>query len=105
MTRRTSMILIILFVVFVPQIGVSGDKETIEYGKQLFNDPAFAMSTNDKSCNSCHPDGKGIGPATNGDYSEMINRCIVGALRGQPLEKDSKKMQAMQAYLQSLVQQ
>jgi len=27
----------------------------------------------------------------------------VGALKGQPLEEDSEKMQAMQTYLQSLV--
>jgi cytochrome c len=62
------------------------------------------MSTNKKSCNSCHPDGKGIGEVESGDYSNMINRCIVGALKGQVLENDSKEMQAMQAYLNSLVQ-
>ena len=97
--------LILLFMFFVTEIGFTGDTKTIEFGKQLFNDPAFAMSTNDKSCNSCHSDGKRLGAVANGDYSEMINRCIVGALKGQPIERDSEKMQAMQTYLQSLVQQ
>ena len=46
---------------------------------------------------------KGIEEMDNGDYTEMINRCIVGALKGKALEKDSEEMQAMQAYLQSLV--
>ena len=105
MTRKLAGMLTFLFVLFVAQIGETGDIKKIELGKQLFNDPAFAMSTNDKSCNTCHPDGQGIRAVTNGDYSNMINRCIVGALKGQPLEQDSEKMQAMQAYLRSLVQQ
>ena len=104
MMRKLNMIIAILFLVSVSQAGATGSETKIELGKQLFNDPAFAMSTNKKSCNSCHPDGKGIGEVESGDYSKMINRCIVGALKGQVLENDSKEMQAMQAYLNSLVQ-
>ncbi len=29
-------------------------------GKYLFNDQAFGGSTNEKSCGSCHPNGKAI---------------------------------------------
>ena len=90
---------------FGAQVGATGDTTKIELGKQLFNDPTFAMSTNEISCNSCHPDGNRIGAIAKGDYTEMINLCIVGALKGQALEKDSKKMEAMQAYLLSLVQE
>ena len=105
MTRKVTGILIAIFILSVAQIGFSGDAKIIEFGKQLFNDPTFASSTNENSCNSCHPEGKGIDAIEGGDYTEMINRCIVGALKGQPLESDSEKMLAVQAYLQSLVQQ
>jgi cytochrome c len=105
MKRKFCGIIVLLFMVFNAQAGVTGDTTKIESGRQLFNDPAFAMSTNGKSCNSCHLDGKGIGTIANGDYTEMINRCIVGALKGQAIERDSEKMEAMQAYLQSLVKE
>ncbi len=29
-------------------------------GKALFNDPKLGGATSGKSCNSCHPDGKGL---------------------------------------------
>ena len=102
MKRKSCGIIVLLSMFLGAQIGITGDTTEIELGKQHFNDPTFAMSINDKSCNTCHPDGKGIKATANGDYSAMINRCIVGALKGQPLEEDSKKMQAMQTYLQSL---
>ena len=104
MEKKLSGFVVLLFVFFGAQLGATGNETKIELGKQLFNNPAFAMSTNKKSCNSCHPDGKGIGEIEKGDYTVMINRCIVGALKGQALEKDSEKMAAMQAYLMSLVQ-
>ena len=104
MKRKLVGMIVFLFVVSGAQAGAIENETKIELGKQLFNDPAFAMSANKKSCNSCHPDGKGIGEEENGDYTEMINRCIVGALKGQAIENDSKQMQAMQAYLKSIVQ-
>ena len=102
MKRKFCGIFVLLFMVFSVQAGVAGDTIKIESGRQLFNDPTFAMSTNEKSCNSCHPDGKRIGTMSKKDYAEMINRCIVGALKGEALEKDSEEMEAMQAYLLSL---
>jgi cytochrome c peroxidase len=105
MKRKSCGIIVFLFMVFNAQVGVTEDTTKIELGKQLFNDTTLAMSTNEKSCNSCHPDGKGIGAIAKGDYTGMINLCIVGALKGQALEKDSENMEAMQTYLQSLVQQ
>jgi cytochrome c peroxidase len=104
MKKILNMTVVFLFLVSVTQAGTIGDESKIELGKQLFNDPAFAMSKNKKSCDSCHPDGKGIGEAENNDYTNMINRCIAGALKGQVIEDDSKEMQAIQAYLNSLVQ-
>ena len=105
MKKKSCGIIVLLFMAFGAQVGATGDTTKIELGKQLFNDPTFAMSTNEISCNSCHPDGNRIGAIAKGDYTEMINLCIVGALKGQALEKDSKKMEAMQAYLLSLVQE
>ncbi len=31
-----------------------------EKGKQLFNDPKLSGATSGMSCNSCHPNGKGL---------------------------------------------
>jgi len=104
MKEKLSLMIIFMIVFLGSQIGATENKtKKIEFGKQLFNDSAFANSANKRSCNSCHPEGKGIEEMDNGDYTEMINRCIVGALKGKALEKDSEEMQAMQAYLQSLV--
>ena len=103
MKEKLSLMIIFMIVFLGSQIGATENKtKKIELGKQLFNDSAFANSANKRSCNSCHPEGKGIEEMDNGDYTEMINRCIVGALKGKALEKDSEEMQAMQVYLQSL---
>ena len=82
-------------------------------GKALFNDPKFAGSTNDKSCNSCHPDGRGLGKAADketfsimGDQldslEDTINTCIKMALKGNKLSKDSQQMKDIVQYIKSL---
>lgn len=102
MKKRLSWICILSILLLCGQVAFAGNEEKIEQGKKLFNDPTFAGSTNDKSCNTCHPDGKKIGKATGGDYTKIVNRCIVGALKGHELEGDNEEMQALQAYLHSL---
>ena len=98
------IVLVVMILLFGSSVALAAasKEERIAQGKALFNDPAFAGSTNEKSCNSCHPDGKGIRTMSKKDYAEMINRCIVGALQGEVLETDSEEMEAMQAYLLSL---
>jgi len=81
--------------VFAKQSGASIDK-----GKALFNDPA--LGTSGTSCNSCHPDGKGLENAgTKSNIAKTINACISKALKGKPLKVKSDKMQSLVLYIKS----
>ena len=84
-----------------------------ERGKVLFNDPKLGGGTSGKSCNSCHPGGKGLeGVAKKKEWAtpggshkaleEAVNICITMALKGKDLKKDSKEMKDIVAYLKSL---
>jgi len=61
-----------------------GDKalggDDAQKGKQLFSDPKLGGCTYDKSCNSCHPGGKGLENAK--DLENMTQKCIEKALGG-----------------------
>ncbi len=72
-------------------------------GKKLFNDPSLGGSGNEKSCNTCHPGGKGLEhAASNPKLVSIINRCIAGPLAGQPLAVESAEMQSLTLYIKSL---
>jgi len=85
----------------------------VHSGKNLFNDPKLGGSTNELSCNSCHPDGKGLSDAVKknelrtkaGDgelLEKIVNQCITNALKGHALETKSGEMQDIVAYIKSL---
>jgi len=72
-------------------------------GKALFNDAHFAGGTAGKSCNSCHPDGKGLDKAGGrADLKNIINMCIESALKGKALDLNSVEMADVVAYIESL---
>jgi cytochrome c peroxidase len=72
-------------------------------GEKLFNDSALGGSDNQKSCNTCHPGGKGLQAAgSNPNLAVIINRCIAGPLKGQALKDDSIEMQSLTLYIKSL---
>ena len=75
----------------------------MERGKMLFGDPTLGGSTNQKSCNTCHPGGKGL-ESLGQDSAGMVNKCIEGPLEGKALEKYSEDMKDLLAYMQSLKQ-
>ena len=72
-----------------------------DQGKMLFNDPSLGGSMNDKSCNSCHPGGKGLENAS-GNLADTVNNCIKNALEGKGLDVDSQDMKNIIAYIRSL---
>jgi cytochrome c553 len=85
----------------------------VEKGKALFNDPKLGGGTSGKSCNSCHPDGKGLEKAadekewktpagTRKSLEEAVNTCITMALRGKALDPKSADMTNIVAYIKSL---
>jgi cytochrome c553 len=72
-------------------------------GKVLFNDPHFANGTAGVSCNTCHPDGKGLAKAgERKDLARFINSCIVNANKGKPLDPSAADMADLIAYIKSL---
>ena len=72
-------------------------------GKAMFNDTHLAGGTTGKSCNSCHPNGEGLEKAAGmKDLEATVNRCIAGALKGNPLDTASADMADMVAYIKSL---
>jgi cytochrome c len=84
-----------------------------ERGKALFNDTKFAGATSGKSCNSCHPAGKGLGKAgdkmtfkimgaTQNSLAEAVNFCIVNAIKGKAIDEKSGQMKDVVAYIRSL---
>lgn len=82
-----------------------------ERGKALFDDPYFAGGV--KPCNSCHPNGRGLGKAaqkkefhimgkTQKSLEEAVNFCIVNANKGKAIDKGSEEMKDIVAYIKSL---
>ncbi len=72
-------------------------------GKVLFNDPKFGGGTAGVSCNSCHPDGKGLEKgADKKDLEKFVNGCIKNALKGKGIDTKSTEMVDMVPYIKSL---
>jgi cytochrome c553 len=72
-------------------------------GKVLFNDAKLAGGTAGKSCNSCHPDGKGLETAADKkDLEKTINLCVEQALKGKAIDPKSAEMADIVAYIKSL---
>jgi hypothetical protein len=82
-------------------------------GKLVFNDVNFGTGTSEKSCNSCHPDGKGLEKAgekkefnimgqKQNSLEESVNFCIEMALKGKAIDTKSEDMVNIVAYIKSL---
>ena len=72
-------------------------------GKVLFNDPKFGGGTVGMSCNSCHPDGKGVEKAADRkDLEKQVNACIKNALKGKGIDTKSTEMADIIVYIKSL---
>ena len=87
----------------------------VEKGKTLFNDPKAFGASGEKSCNSCHPDGKGLEKvAAKGkkewknpggtwlNLEDANNVCIMMANKGKTIEPRSEEMKDLVAYIKSL---
>lgn len=84
-----------------------------ERGKKLFSDPKLSGATTGKSCETCHPNGRGL-EETGGktmwhmmgkkynSLEAVINYDIETALHGKPLDPKSQEMEDIVAYIKSL---
>jgi cytochrome c553 len=97
---KTAMLTIIAVVLVASFTFAAGN---VAKGKVLFNDGKLAGGTAGKSCNSCHPDGKGLEKAADKkDLEKTINLCIEQALKGRPIDLESAQMADIVAYITSL---
>lgn len=87
----------------------------VDKGKALFNDPKAFNASGEKSCRSCHPDGKGLEKAgaegkktwTNpaGTWlalEDANNVCIMLANKGKTIDPMSDDMKDLVAFIKSL---
>ncbi|MBI5639725.1 MAG: hypothetical protein HZA17_04795 [Nitrospirae bacterium] len=107
-------VLSVFVAVFMVSLALAGGD--VEKGKALFNDSKLGGGTTGKSCNSCHPGGKGLENAGGKDewkmmgkkfksLEDVINYDIEKALHGKPLDKKSEEMANVIAYIKSLKKQ
>jgi cytochrome c5 len=112
--RALKIITVIVVALFVASSIVLAKHHTPEErGKTLFNDVKLGNGTAGKSCNTCHPDGKGLeGVGSKKEWKnpggtftsleEAANVCIEMALKGKALDVKSDQMKDMISYLKSL---
>ncbi|MFH1217388.1 MAG: cytochrome c peroxidase [Pseudomonadota bacterium] len=101
--KKMSAVLILSLIAVCFSLPAQAEEPSLELGKQLFNNPGLGASTNDKSCNSCHPDGKGLEKAdANQQLTQIINKCIKGPMQGEGINEETVAMKSLKLYLQSL---
>jgi len=94
-----SMIFFSLFL-FLGAQGYANEAPSLSLGKTLFE--STELGTNGKSCQSCHPQGKGldkIGDFNDEELKDIINACLRDALGGKTISLESQEMEALHAYV------
>jgi len=93
--------LMILAVMISVGIAFAAQEVSAAKGKALFNDPN--LGTTGKSCNDCHPGGKGAEKAAaKNDIERIVNGCITHSIKGKALDVKSVEMQSIVLYIKSL---
>ena len=102
MKRVTIAVILVLAAAFGAGIVFAASPEaSIDKGNALFNYPK--LGTSGKSCNTCHPNGKGLERAgEKSDLESIINGCITIPLKGKALDPKSVEMQSLVLYVKSL---
>ncbi|HET9679822.1 MAG TPA: cytochrome c peroxidase [Gammaproteobacteria bacterium] len=94
---------LVVLLLLLPLCAVSAEDASLVLGKKLFSDRSLSHSTNAVSCQSCHAGGAKLeGAAANPDLAAQVNRCIVGALKGEPLPMDSVELRSLVMYVEQL---
>jgi cytochrome c553 len=97
---RMAILVMISFSLMFALAMAAGD---VKKGKALFSDPKLGGGTAGMSCNTCHPDGKGLEKAADmKGLEEQVNACIKGALKGKGIGPKSSEMADIIAYIKSL---
>jgi cytochrome c peroxidase len=106
MTKINLIIGLTFAVMLTAVIGVAAEKSSAELGQQLFSDAALGGSADDKSCNSCHAEGKGLEKAgANAKLTKAINDCLTGQMGGEKIDGRTASMRSLKMYVESLAVQ
>ena len=84
-------------------LAMAMDGASPDRGKQLFT--STQLGTSGKSCNSCHPGGKGLEKAAahdTGELGEIVNQCIKTPLKGKALDPASAELKSLIMYIKTL---
>jgi cytochrome c peroxidase len=114
--KYTKIILLsIVVTALVFSFAFAASKGDVDRGKALFNDPRAFGATGETSCNTCHPDGKGLEKATMKgkkvwtnpagkwlSLEDANNVCIILANKGKTLDPKSREMMDLNAYIKAL---
>jgi cytochrome c peroxidase len=102
--ERLTVVLLLLSALLGASIVFAAQPEASrEKGKALFNDPA--LGSIGKSCNDCHPNGKGAKKAAtknDEDIARIVNFCITHSIKGKALDVNSAEMRSLVLYIKSL---
>lgn len=93
---------LMLSVLLVAGTAYASDEATVAKGKELF--AASSLGISGKSCNTCHPGGKGMDKVATqdaDDVSDTVNQCITKAMKGKALDPASADMKSMVLYIKS----
>jgi cytochrome c peroxidase len=75
---------------------------SLSMGKTLFE--STGLSTKERSCATCHPQGKGlsmIGDFNDTELKDIINACLRDALGGETISPESQEMNALVGYVRT----
>ena len=102
MNGAKTVVLVLFTVLLGASMAIAMQHEaSLEKGKALFNDPK--LGTTGKSCNDCHPGGKGTEKAAaKSDLERIVNSCITHSIKGKELDVKSVEMQSIVLYIKSL---
>jgi hypothetical protein len=84
-------------------LATAGEAPSAAKGKELFG--SATLGTSGKTCDNCHPGGKGLEEAAGDNEQELveaINTCITNPLKGKPLAENSPEMKSLVLYVKSL---
>ncbi len=105
-SRTGALLSVVLAALFAAGVAEAG---SVRKGEALFN--SADLGTNGKKCSTCHRKGRGIDGSKKtfkiigrkmNSLEEAVNFCVTFALRGEPLEKDSREMKDIISYIKTL---
>lgn len=96
--NKSIMLLCILLMMGMNAFAI--EAPSLALGKTLFE--SVELGTKDRSCHSCHPNGKGldmIGDFNDTELKDIINACLRDALGSEMISTESQEMNALVGYV------